>query len=413
MKNQNIIFIIGIISVLIVSTVFFAVFIFNEPVDTSRITVYRYQGFMGFGDINSPVYNSSAIDEKIFNEWGEKNGYKVKIVDTNDANALLSLLTLESNNPKADVVIGLDNALLALAKAEGYANQILEPYRPKNSSQIRTDLVDQLDPNFLLTPIDYGALGFYYDTSIINDTIIPNLNNLTIDDLTDPTIASQLILEDALSSSPGTGFLLWSIASHKMQNNLDSWETFWALLIENDDILITPSWNEGFNALLSQEVNRSILLSYATSPAYDNCIFDYNGTATFFTKENGTTNSWLQIEGIGLVKNSPNPDAGKKFIDWMISSEVQKIIPVTNWMYPANTIAQNELPACFNEAAINPDDLFTLNNVLRISEVQNNIANWLEKWDIIIAGGSNYLIIKIHQIFINDNNLISVVLRKD
>ena len=274
-KNQNIIIVIGIITVLIISTFIFVTYILNDPVDKSNITVYRYEGFMGYGDEDSPIYNSSAIDEKIFKEWGKNNGYNFKIVDTNDANALLSRLQAESKNPQADVVIGLDNALLALAKAKGFANEILEHYKPVNSSQIRSDLIDQLDSNFLLTPIDYGALGFYYDTNIINETMIPNLNNLTIKDLTDSTITSQLILEDALSSSPGTGFLLWSIASHKMQNDLDSWETFWSSLIAND-VRITPSWSEGFTELFSPEVDRSILLSYATSPAFDNCIFGYN-----------------------------------------------------------------------------------------------------------------------------------------
>jgi thiamine transport system substrate-binding protein len=336
---------------------------------------------MQYGDPDSPIYNSTAIDDTVFYDWGNKNGYNVTIINTDDANT-----KSEKNNPRADVVIGLDNALLALAKQQGYASEILEKYTPKNSSHLRQDLIQQLDPEFLLTPIDYGALAFYYDLNDINETIVPNLNNLTVDDLFNPDLAKKLILEDPLSSSPGTGFLLWSIASYKLQNKYNNWQSFWNHSVIKNDVLITPSWGDGFVALGTTD--RSILMSYATSPAYDRCVYNYNETSAFFTHENGTKNSWLQIEGVGLVKNGPHPDIGKEFIDWMISVDVQKLIPVTNWMYPANSIAQNHLPDCFNEGAISPDDLFILNNVLPINEVQNNLASWLNEWDLIRIGGT-------------------------
>lgn len=382
--KSKILVLIIIIYPTVISTNFLSNIALANFSQNNNLTIYRYEGFMGWGDESSQVLNKSAIDNSVFYDWGLENGFNVTIIDTDDANSLLTLLKSEKENPKADVVIGLDNALLALAKNEGYAEDILARYEPVNSSLIRQDLIQQLDSNFLLTPIDFGALAFYYDSNIINTSIVPNLNNLTINDLLTPSIAQQLIFEDALSSSPGTGFLLWSIASHKLENRLDDWKSFWNAI--KADVLITPSWTEGFDALYSPEVNRSILMSYATSPAYDRCVYDYSGTKTFFTKENGTTNSWLQIEGIGLIKNAPNPEGGKKFIDWMVSTEVQKLIPITNWMYPANTEAQSQLPDCFNEGAINPDLLFILNTVLPISEVQANLAIWLNDWDLLIAG---------------------------
>ncbi|MHA2337821.1 MAG: thiamine ABC transporter substrate-binding protein, partial [Candidatus Hodarchaeales archaeon] len=253
-----------IISISLIFSSFFSSFSLGIFSENNNLTIYRYEGFMGWGDESSQIYNKSAIENTVYYDWGSNNGYNVTIIDTEDANSLLTLLKSEKDNPKADVVIGLDNALLALAKDQGYAEDILESYEPVNSSLIRQDLIQQLDSNFLLTPVDYGALAFYYDSNIINDTIIPNLNSLTIDDLLEPDIAKQLILEDALSSSPGTGFLLWSIASHKLENRVGEWKSFWTSI--KDDVLITPSWTEGFDAMYSPEVNRSILMSYATSP---------------------------------------------------------------------------------------------------------------------------------------------------
>ena len=385
MEKQQTFLIGGITLVVIIIISSFFAFVFLTPPQSNELVVYRYEGFMGYGDIiNNINYNKTVIDNEVFYGWAKKNGYTMKIIETDDANSLLQRLKLEKDNPVADVVIGLDNALLALAKAQGYAQDILEPYKPANASLLRPDLVAQLDSNYLLTPIDFGALAFYYDQNRVNETVIPNLNNLTIEDLKNPSIAKQLLLEDPRTSSPGTGFLLWSIAAYKYMGIQNNWTQFWSAI--KDTAKVFSSWSEAFSALYSDTVNRSILLSYATSPAYDRCIFNYDGTQAFFTHENNKTNSWLQIEGIGLVKNAPHPEAGKKFIDWMVSQTVQEKIPVTNWMYPANSEA--ELPSCFSAGAISPDKLNILNNILTINEVQSGLSDWLTQWESVMTGTS-------------------------
>ena len=44
----------------------------------------------------------------------------------------------------------------------------------------------------------------------------------------------------------------------------------------------------------------------------------------------------MQVEGAGIVNGAPNIEGAKQFIDFLISDEVQKIIPLTQWMFPAN-----------------------------------------------------------------------------
>lgn len=353
--------------------------------NTTNLVIYEYSGFMGSGDTSSPIYNATAINNNIFIKWGQKNGYNIQIVTTDDANGLLTKLYNERSNPQADVVIGIDNALLALAIGRGIANDILVPYRPTNYSQLRPDLVQGLDPNYLLTPIDYGALAFDYNTNNVTSSgDLALLNNFTLDNL--KSHGQSLVLESPDTSSPGTGFLLWTIAGYKSLNNSNGWTNFWSSI--RDSVHISPSWVDAFNVWSTNALNRSFVLSYATDPAYSECLYNDSSISITFTHENGKNNTWLQIEGIGLVKGAPNSVGAKKFIDWMTSPYVQSFIPVTNWMYPANTNAA--LPACFQKYAINPFDksLNILNHEINTSDLQTNLTNWVKTYDNIIAAGN-------------------------
>ena len=44
----------------------------------------------------------------------------------------------------------------------------------------------------------------------------------------------------------------------------------------------------------------------------------------------------MQVEGAGIIKGAKNLSGAKKFIDFLVSEEAQKEIPLTQWMYPAN-----------------------------------------------------------------------------
>ncbi len=88
-----------------------------------------------------------------------------------------------------------------------------------------------------------------------------------------------------------------------------------------------------------------LCVSYTTSPAYnveyDN---DYRFQAVVF--EEGHVQ---QVEGYGLLKNAPNKKGAKAFMDFMISKTAQEALPLTQWMYPANS--QVTVPESYNKAA--------------------------------------------------------------
>ena len=46
--------------------------------------------------------------------------------------------------------------------------------------------------------------------------------------------------------------------------------------------------------------------------------------------------AYRQIEGAGIVRGSDQVDLAHAFLDYILSAEVQELIPPTNWMFPVN-----------------------------------------------------------------------------
>lgn len=267
-------------------------------------------------------------------EWGpgpelvrlfeEKTGYTCEMIAIED---ILSRVVLEKDAPVADVVIGLDMHQAPVA----FSHDILESYKPQNAdSIIAEELI--MDSDWRLTPYDWGHFAINYDT----ESNVPKPASL--EDLTDPIYKNKLVLMDPRTSTPGLGFLAWTIAIYG-----DDYVDYWNRL--SDNILsVTPGWSEGYGLYTAGEA--PLVLSYTCSPAYH---VEYEDTTRYeaIIFEQGHV---MQIEGAGLVKNAPNSEGGKAFIDFLITEEAQDVLPLTQWMNPVNE--NITLPASYEYAPI-------------------------------------------------------------
>ena len=328
----------------------------------------------------------------------------IKLVLLDDANTIVTQAVLEKENPVADVLIGIDNVLIHTAKREG----ILKPYQPVNLENVSLDLINNLDPEKYVVPYDYGIIALWYDNSRINTTSNPILGNLTLEDILTEGLDMKLTVEDPTLSSPGLGFLLWTIAVYgDPEINFDGllnedWREWWKTA--SDNIRIAPSWGAAFDIYYSEEEKRPMMVSYGTSPAYDVCHplwgvgqeVDPPSTA-IVTNELGRQNAWLQIEGIGLVNNSENEVNAKQFINWFLGTELQDKIATNNWMYPANTYAN--VSSCFLDIAINPSEVDILNDMIPPSMLRENLDGWKADWEAQLAEFSSILTILVSLVF--------------
>ena len=181
--------------------------------------------------------------------------------------------------------------------------------------------------------------------------------------------------------------MLWTIAVYgDPQKNItgllnSDWRLFWEKA--GKEVNITNSWGDAFTIFGNPSEQKPIMVSYGTSPAYDYCLYGDNSTSALLTHENNSENAWLQIEGIGLVKNAQHEENGKKFIDWFLGSELQSNIPTSQWMYPANT--QATVAECFTKAAISPNSVNILNSILSPDLLNKYLRDWQDEWEVLIV----------------------------
>ncbi|TFG34848.1 thiamine ABC transporter substrate-binding protein [Candidatus Thorarchaeota archaeon] len=367
-KNpKTMIAVVTVIVVIIVAT--YGVVTWWKP----RFVVYTYSSFMEWGD-----EGAEAVLERAFAPFEEKYGIDIKFVLLEaDANFIVSKLKAEAANPVADVVIGIDNILIL----QETARSVLEPYESPNLAYINQSLIDALDPEHYLTPFDFGLVSLIYSKNTINTTSLPQLNNLTFADLSNPTLASALVTEDPRFSSPGLAFLLSQIAVYEKILEED-WKTWW------DDVKglidVEEGWTEAWSAW-ETDPTKHLLVSYGTDPAYSaNYLGTAPDTAVAPLYYNGKHWAWMQVEGVGLVKNGPNPELGKAFIDYCLNITVQQEIPLNQWMFPVRT--DFDLPSVF-DYAIHPDEIFILNTLLNSTEIAANLQDWLDDYSTIMTPG--------------------------
>jgi thiamine transport system substrate-binding protein len=360
-------------AVVVTATLLLAtILIINPPPPPGRkLVVYTYDSFMLWGPDNA------TIDDLIFGPFEAQYGVDVEVIRLQtDANGIVARLVAESSNPVADVVIGLDNILILQEEAQG----VLEPYTPANLNLVNSSIVDALDPNHYLTPYDFGLVTLIYDTYSMNETTHPQLENLTFADLSSPAMAAALVTENPRQSSPGLAFLLSEIA---VQEKLlgEDWEDWW---IDVDPYIdVQPGWTEAINTFWGNP-DITMMVSYGTDPAWS--AFNYGSvpsTAVLPIWYEGDHYAWMQVEGMGLVKNGPNSTLGELFIEYCLTSNVQDYIALNQWMFPVN---QNTILDDSFDYALHPDDVSLLNDLLTQSEITTNLTDWLDTWDTIRSG---------------------------
>lgn len=285
-----------------------------------EVVVYAYDSFAGEWGA------APAIIEK----FEKATGYKLTVMDMGDAVQAYTKAVLEKDNVQADVILGIDNTLVSKARSEG----ILESYKPVDADKIiAEEKVAELGGDWLLTPFDYSFFAMIYNSQ----SSVPAPKSLA--DLTDPMYEKKIILMDPRTSTPGLGFLAWTVSVYgDGQELLDYWTA-----LKPNILAMTSGWSEGWGMFSNGEA--PLCVSYTTSPAY-NAEYDQNYRDVALIFEQGHVE---QVEGLGLLKNAPNAEGGKAFIDFMITAEAQSELLFTQWMYPINT--EIGLPKSYTDAA--------------------------------------------------------------
>jgi len=290
---------------------------------------------------------------KVIPKFEELYNVRVDLQSAGDAGQVLSRAIFEKEAPGADILVGIDNNMLTRALEA----EVLTSYRSPNLDLIPAELV--FDPSCHVTPFDYGYFAFVTDSQALKEP------PADLEELTEPRFRDKIILEDPRTSSPGLGFLLWTIAVYG-----DNYLAYWERLKPNL-LTITEGWDSAYGMFTSGEA--PLVLSYTTSPAYH---VEYEQTERFraLIFKGG---NYLQIEGMGIARGAPHPEMAQKFIDFILTEAFQEEIPLTNWMYPVNPAAA--LPASFDYA---PRPQTSLS--LPADSIAEHQEEWIRAWAELI-----------------------------
>lgn len=274
------------------------------------------------------THDSFDLDKKLVAQFEAANKAKVRFVKGGDAGELLNRLILTRRAPLADVVYGLDNSLLARAKQM----DLLTPYKSPNLAKVPAQF--RLDEAGYLNTVDYGYVALNYDRAAFAKTGLPLPKSL--DDLKKPEYAKLTVVESPATSSPGLAFLLATVAHYGEAGAWDWWKTARA-----GGMKVTRGWSDAYNKDFTKNGGKyPIVLSYASSPAAE-VLYADNYNPAKLPAESPTGNlflpgsTWLQLEGVGILKGSKQPALAQKFVDFMLSAPVQADIPTRMWIYPA------------------------------------------------------------------------------
>ena len=308
------------------------------------LTVYAYDSFVSEWGVGP----GAAAD------FEAKTGIAVKLVSAGDSGQVLQRAILEKDAPRADIIVGIDNNLIKKALQA----KILAPYEGKIAQDIPQFLL--IDESMHLIPFDYGYFSIIYDSEKI--TTPP----MSLEELTLPEYEKSIILMDPRTSSPGLGFLLWTISTYG-EDFISYWEK-----LKPSILTVTDGWDSGYGLFTNGEA--PMVLSYSTSPAYH---VEYEETERYKAAM-FPAGHYMQVEGVGMLAGTKHPEEAQQFIEYMMGETFQSTIPLSNFMYPVTS--STELPESFEFA---PKAAATL--MMDGESVDKNLDRWLDQWTQVMS----------------------------
>ncbi|EGR1733790.1 thiamine ABC transporter substrate binding subunit [Vibrio parahaemolyticus] len=296
------------------------------------------------------TYDSFAADwgpgPKIEQAFEAKCGCDVNFVALDDGVSILNRLRLEGGNSKADIVLGLDNNLMAEAKKTGLL------------TEHNVDTANTVLPNgwsdTTFVPYDYGYFAFVYNKEKLANP--PK----SMKELVEARDDLKVIYQDPRTSTPGQGLMLW-MKSIYGDDVTQAWQK-----LASKTVTVTKGWSEAYSMFLNGESD--LVLSYTTSPAYH--LIAENDSK--FATANFSEGHYMQVEVAAKVKGSKNSELADKFMDFILSDEFQSAMPTGNWMYPVTDV---ELPKGFETLSVPSKSLsFSADEVAKMRK------SWIREW---------------------------------
>lgn len=306
-----------------------------------QLTVYTYDSF-------AAEWGPGPAVKKAFETQCD---CELKFVALEDAVSLLNRVRMEGKNSKADIVLGLDNNLLAAAEQTRL-------FAPSQADTRQLKLPGGWN-NSTFVPYDYGYFAFIYDKNKLKNP--PQ----SLQELVESDSKWSVIYQDPRTSTPGLGLLLWM---QKVYGDRapEAWQK-----LAKKTVTVTKGWSEAYGLFLKGEAD--LVMSYTTSPAY-HIIEEQKDNYAAASFSDG---HYLQVEVAGQLAGSKQPELAQQFLRFITTPAFQKTIATGNWMYPALPVP---LPSGF-EHLVKPASSLGFSP----QQVATHRAGWISQWQRAVS----------------------------
>ncbi len=304
------------------------------------LTVYTYDSFT----------SDWGPGPKIKTAFEAQCGCNLNFVALDDGGSVLSRIRMEGSTTKADVVLGLNNNIMAQAQATGLLT--------KHDVDTSKVTIPGGWNNDYFVPFDYGYFAFVYDKTKMKNPPKSMKELVERDDF-------NIIYQDPRTSITGQGLLLW-VKDVYGDDAAQAWKQ-----IAKKTVTVSKGWSDSYPMFLKGESD--MVLSYSTSPAYhiiaEN---DPNYAAADFAE-----GQYAQIELAAKLKSSKHQKLADEFMQFILSDDFQSVMATGNWMYPVTDI---ELPKGYEQLTV-PSKMLSLDPEV----VAKQLKSWTREWQMALS----------------------------
>lgn len=304
------------------------------------LTVYTYDSFT----------SDWGPGPKIKQAFESQCGCNLNFVALDDGGSVLSRIRLEGNNTKADVVLGLNNNIMAQAQQTG-----LLAKHDVDTSQV-TIPGGWNNPYFV--PFDYGYFAFVYNKTKMKNPPKSLKELIERDDF-------NIIYQDPRTSITGQGLLLWVKAIYG-DDAAQAWQK-----IADKTVTVSKGWSDSYPMFLKGESD--MVLSYSTSPAYH--IIAENDDQ--YAAADFAEGQYAQIELAAKVASTKHPKLADEFMHFILTDDFQSVMATGNWMYPVTDV---ELPKGYEQLTL-PSKMLSLEP----ETVAKQLKGWTREWQMALS----------------------------
>jgi len=275
-------------------------------------------------EVNIYTHRHYPSDEILFKKFTQKTGIKVNVIQAN-ADQIMKRLEEEGKYSPADILLTVDVGRLTYAKEKG----LLQPIRSKFLEEvIPANLRDKEGYWFGVTK---RARVLVYNV----DTVDPKSLS-TYEALTNKEYKGAILTQS--SSNIYNQSLLASIIAHRGKKEAKAWAKG---IKENFARKPTGSDRDQMRALAAGMAKVAIVNTYYVGQLINSKSFSDKAVAEmieiFFPNQGeNERGAHINISGAGVAKYAKHKENAIAFIEFLCSTEAQKIFTQINYEYPAN-----------------------------------------------------------------------------